>query len=47
MGHAIVPLDEILALVAVDVGGRGCAAVDMGEGSGEWGDLSLDLVPTF
>ena len=28
MGHAIVPLDEALALVAVDCGGRGHAAVE-------------------
>ncbi len=47
MGHAIVPLDEALALVAVDVGGRGYAAMDLGEGSGQSGDLSLDLVSHF
>ena len=28
MGHALVPLDESLALVAVDLSGRGYAAVD-------------------
>ena len=28
MGHAIVPLDEALALVAVDISGRGYAAID-------------------
>lgn len=28
-GHAIVPMDEALALVAVDLGGRGHAAIDI------------------
>ncbi|MEE8157754.1 MAG: imidazoleglycerol-phosphate dehydratase, partial [Dehalococcoidia bacterium] len=28
MGHALVPLDESLAMVAVDLSGRGYAAVD-------------------
>lgn len=30
MGHAIVPLDESLALVAVDLSGRGYAEIDCG-----------------
>src|SRR3970040_152073 len=30
MGHAIVPLDEALAMVAIDLGGRGYAVVDTG-----------------
>lgn len=30
MGHALVPLDESLAMVAVDLSGRGYAAVDCG-----------------
>ena len=47
MGHAIVPLDEALALVAVDVGGRGFAAVDLGEGSHQAGDLTVELVRHF
>lgn len=29
-GHAIVPLDEALALVALDLGGRGYAAIETG-----------------
>lgn len=28
-GHAVVPMDEALALVAVDLGGRGHASIDM------------------
>ena len=28
MGHAVVPMDESLALVAVDIGGRGYAVID-------------------
>ena len=30
MGHALVPLDETLAMVAVDLSGRGYAVVDSG-----------------
>ena len=30
MGHALVPLDETLAMVAVDLSGRGYAVVDCG-----------------
>ena len=29
MGHALVPLDETLAMVAVDLSGRGYASVDL------------------
>ncbi|MBI2166041.1 MAG: imidazoleglycerol-phosphate dehydratase HisB [Chloroflexi bacterium] len=47
MGHAIVPLDEALATVAVDVGGRGYAVVETGLTGERVGDLPTDLVRHF
>jgi imidazoleglycerol-phosphate dehydratase len=47
MGHAIVPLDEALALVAVDLSGRGHATVDTGLGTEMVEGLSGDLVGHF
>ena len=47
MAHALVPLDEALALVAVDVGGRGYAVVELGEEQGQAGDLDLNLAHHF
>lgn len=41
MGHAIVPMDEALALVAVDLGGRGYATVEA-----EFSDRMLGQLPT-
>lgn len=47
MGHAIVPMDEALALVAVDLGGRGYFVFD-GEFSTERiGQLGTTLIPHF
>jgi imidazoleglycerol-phosphate dehydratase len=45
--HAYVPLDEALALVAVDFGGRGYAVVDADLGPSDMGDLSPQLVHHF
>jgi imidazoleglycerol-phosphate dehydratase len=47
MGHALVPMDEALALVAVDIGGRGYAAVEAAFGRESIGDLPADLVSHF
>ena len=44
MGHAIVPLDEALALVAVDLGGRGYSALDLPFKTPMIGDLRSELV---
>jgi imidazoleglycerol-phosphate dehydratase len=44
MGHAIVPLDEALALVAVDLGGRGYAAVDMAFTGDRIGQLPTEMI---
>jgi len=47
MGHAVVPFDEALALVVVDLSGRGYAAVDAQFSSDRIGELPTDLVPHF
>jgi imidazoleglycerol-phosphate dehydratase len=43
-GHAVVPLDEALALVAVDLSGRGYAALDLPWTGAKVGELPTDLI---
>jgi imidazoleglycerol-phosphate dehydratase len=43
-GHALVPLDEALALVAVDLSGRGYAALDLSWTGEKVGELPTDLI---
>ncbi|MQY55389.1 MAG: imidazoleglycerol-phosphate dehydratase HisB, partial [Dehalococcoidia bacterium] len=47
MGHAIVPMDEALALVAVDISGRGYAVMDASFKRKKIGDLETDMVRHF
>jgi len=47
MGHAIVPLDEALAMVAVDIGGRGYAVVTLPLTGPRLGDLDADMLRHF
>ncbi len=47
MGDAIVPLDEALALVAVDLSGRGLATLDVPLRTPRLGELPTELVPHF
>ena len=47
MGHAIVPLDEALVRVALDISGRGYGAIELGIGDALVGDLPGDLVRHF
>ena len=47
MGHALVPMDEALAIVAVDIGGRGYAVVDIPFKRKKIGDLESDMVRHF
>jgi imidazoleglycerol-phosphate dehydratase len=47
MGHAIVPMDEALALVAVDIGGRGCCVFDGQFDTSRIGAMGTSLVPHF
>lgn len=44
MGHAIVPLDEALALVAVDLSGRGHAAVELPVTTERIGQLPTEMI---
>lgn len=44
MGHAMVPLDEALALVALDLGGRGYAALDMAFSGDLIGQLPTEMI---
>ena len=47
MGHALVPLDAALARVALDLSGRGYAAVDLGITGTNIADLPGDLLRHF
>src|SRR4051794_31322731 len=46
-GDALVPLDEALAQVAVDLGGRGWASVDLPFRGTTIGGFSSELIPHF
>jgi imidazoleglycerol-phosphate dehydratase len=47
MGHALVPLDEALVQVVVDLSGRGYASIDLGLSGKRINDLPGDLVHHF
>ena len=47
MGHAIVPMDEALALVAVDFGGRGYFVFDGEFSTARIGQVGTSLIPHF
>lgn len=47
MAHAIVPLDESLALAAVDISGRGYATVDLPFAGARIGELPSTLIKHF
>jgi imidazoleglycerol-phosphate dehydratase len=44
-GHAVVPLDEALAQVAVDLGGRGWASIDLPFRGPAIGGLASEMIP--
>jgi imidazoleglycerol-phosphate dehydratase len=46
-GHAAVPMDEALALVAVDLGGRPYAALDLTFGRDDIGQLPTENIQHF
>ncbi|MEX2431215.1 MAG: imidazoleglycerol-phosphate dehydratase HisB [Dehalococcoidia bacterium] len=47
MGHALVPLDEALAQVALDISGRGYGVIELGISGTDIGGLPGDLVRHF
>jgi len=47
MAHAIVPMDEALAAVAVDIGGRICNVIEGDFDEASIGDMDADLVRHF
>ncbi len=47
MGHAAVPMDEALALVAVDISGRGHASIDAPLEGRDISGLDTDLIRHF
>jgi imidazoleglycerol-phosphate dehydratase len=47
MGHAIVPMDEVLAMAVVDISGRGYAVLDVPFKRKKIGDLESDVVRHF
>ncbi len=47
MGSALVPLDDALALVAVDISGRGYAVTELGFTGQDVDGLSADLIRHF
>ncbi len=47
MSHAIVPMDDALAMVAVDIGGRGYFATDISFADKSIGDLPSGMVVHF
>ncbi len=47
MGDRTVPLDEALALVSVDISGRGYAVIDVTWSGATAGELPTDLIPHF
>jgi imidazoleglycerol-phosphate dehydratase len=46
-GYFVMPMDETLAVVAVDLGGRPHTVVDLRKPAGRVGDLQTELVPDF
>ncbi len=47
MADVRVPMDEALASVAIDIGGRGCAVLDLTFGGGDLPDFPTDLIRHF
>jgi imidazoleglycerol-phosphate dehydratase len=47
MAHAVVPMDESLAVVVVDIGGRVYSTIDAQFSEASIGDLDADLVRHF
>ena len=46
-GYFVMPMDETLAVAAIDLGGRPHTVVDLGVKAARVGDLQTELVPDF
>jgi len=47
MAHAIVPMDDSLSTVAIDIGGRSYSNIDISFNSYKIGDMSSEVIPHF
>lgn len=47
MSHAVIPMDEALAMVAVDIGGRGVAQIEADFSHHTIGEMNSDLIRHF
>jgi imidazoleglycerol-phosphate dehydratase len=47
MAHAVIPMDDTLALVAVDIGGRGYTALEVTFTNTSIGEMPTDLIRHF
>jgi len=47
MAHALVPMDDVLALVALDIGGRGYSVIDIAFSHHSISDMAADLLRHF
>jgi imidazoleglycerol-phosphate dehydratase len=47
MAHAIVPMDDVLAMVALDIGGRGYSAIELSFSHHSISEMSADLIRHF
>ncbi|MDR2830308.1 MAG: imidazoleglycerol-phosphate dehydratase HisB [Methanobrevibacter sp.] len=47
MAHAIVPMDDSLSTVAIDIGGRGYSLVDISFNNYKIGDMTSEIIPHF
>jgi len=47
MSHAIIPMDDSLATVSIDIGGRGYSVMDFSFKNNKIGDMSSDILKHF
>jgi imidazoleglycerol-phosphate dehydratase len=47
MAHAVVPMDDVLAMVALDIGGRGYSAIEMVFSHHIISEMPADLIQHF
>jgi len=47
MSHAIVPMDDVLAMVALDIGGRGYSVIEVPFSHHSISEMSADLIHHF